>query len=177
MEESAGSCGMKGLTMENQGLYEVVKYPDRRLRETCAIVEAVGEAEKQEFARMYLTMKAYNGVGFAAPQAGIMKNMFVAQTDEDAVFFANTVIERANGFDIMEEGCLSVPGEMVNVERPYEITVTGLNLEGQKQEIKATGLLARVIQHEMDHLKGRLIIDYKKFLERAKFEFKRRFGR
>lgn len=73
----------------------------------------------------------------------------------------------------MEEGCLSIPGVSVNIERSYEVAVSGLNEKGQAVELKAKGLMARVLQHEIDHLKGRLIVDYLSLFERMKLKFRR----
>ncbi|HDQ25765.1 MAG TPA: peptide deformylase [bacterium] len=160
--------------MGNGYLYEPVVYPDKRLRLKCRDVESVDETEKEIFVRMYLTMKKYNGVGFAAPQAGILRKMLVADTGQEPVFLANPFIEKKAGLERFDEGCLSVPGETVNIKRPGKIRVVGLDQNGKKKEIDAEGLLARVIQHEIDHLNGKLIIDYMSVLERVKFGLRRR---
>ena len=87
---------------------------------------------------------------------------------------ANPRILKVNGSGRMEEGCLSVPGALVKVKRPSEAVVCGLNEDGEMVEIKANGLLARVILHEIDHLNGKLIIDYMNFLERLKYKVNKR---
>ena len=142
---------------------KIKKYPNKILRKKCAEIKKVGDEEANLFEKMLFTMRHFAGIGLAAPQIGIAKNLIVADTGEGAIKLANPVLLKVKGLDGLEEGCLSIPGVIVNIERPYEIIVSGLNENNQVIEIKAKGLLARVLQHEIDHLKGRLIIDYGKF--------------
>ena len=122
---------------------------------------------------MLLTMYTFNGIGLAAPQVGSSFQIIVADIGEGVVKLANPRIIKSKGEDRLAEGCLSLPDINVQIKRPYEILVEGLNDKGQRIEIKAKGLLARVIQHEIDHLRGRLIIDYLGLIDKMKL-FKRR---
>jgi peptide deformylase len=132
---------------------------------------------KDLFYSMVNTMYHSEGIGLAAIQVGIPKNIIVIDIDnleespsfEYPMCLINPKISLVNNKTCsMQEGCLSVPGEYVKVVRPSSILVQYLNLEGQICQIKAEGLLARVIQHECDHLKGKLLIDYLSHLEQDK---------
>ncbi len=149
-------------------LLEIKKYPNGILRRKCAEIHKVGDKEARLFEKMLFTMRYFAGIGLAAPQLGIARNLIVTDIGEGVIKMANPRILKAKGSDKMEEGCLSVPGIVVDIERPYEIIVSGLNEEGRVIEIKTMGLLARVLQHEIDHLKGRLIIDHLNLLEKFK---------
>jgi peptide deformylase len=142
---------------------EIRKFPDRVLREKCPPIVEISEREKRLFAKMLFTMKYYNGIGLAAPQIGIIDRLIVACIEEEPIMLANPEILAAKGCDIMSEGCLSIPDVSVEVERSFEIIAKGLNGKGELVELKVSGLLARVLQHEIDHLNGRLIIDYPGF--------------
>jgi peptide deformylase len=109
---------------------------------------------------MLFTMDYFCGIGLAAPQIGISKKLIVAEVEDQIVKLANPEIVVAKGHDNMAEGCLSVPDTRVEIERYTEITVKGLDEKGEAIEMEAIGLLARVLQHEIDHLNGKLIIDY-----------------
>jgi len=149
-------------------LLAIKKYPDIILREDCIQVEEITEKEKELFEKMLFTMRHFCGIGLAAPQIGISQKLIVAEVDGKTVKLANPEIVKAKGTDNMEEGCLSVPEVTVEIERPYEIIVKGLSKKGKLVEIEAKGLLARVLQHEIDHLKGKLIIDYLSLVEKFK---------
>ena len=150
----------------------IKKYPDKILRKRCVPVEKVTEKEKVLFEKMLFTMKHFCGIGLAAPQIGISKKLIVAEVEERTIKLANPEIIKIKGTDNMVEGCLSLPGFSVDIKRPYEVIVKGLNKKGQIVEVKAKGLLARVLQHETDHLKGKLIIDYMSPLEKVKFKLR-----
>ncbi len=154
-------------------LLEIRKHPDKILRKQCLPVDDITGKEFRLFDRMFSTMKHFLGIGLAAPQVGIAKKLIVAEVDGKIIKLANPEILETKGEGYMEEGCLSVPGLGVNIKRPFEIVVKGLNEKGKSVEIKAKGLLARVLQHEIDHLKGRLIIDYMSFFEGTNFRFKK----
>ncbi len=141
-------------------ILEIKKYPDAVLRKKCEAVEAVTAQEKRLFEDMLFTMHTFKGVGLAAPQIGLVKQLIVADIGEGMIKLANPEIISSSGSDRMVEGCLSVPERSVEIKRFYEVTVKGLNEKGERVEIEAKGLLARVLQHEIDHLRGRLIIDY-----------------
>jgi peptide deformylase len=144
----------------NRKILEIKKYPHPILRKKCELVEAVSMQEIELFEKMVFTMRAFNGIGLAAPQIGRSRQLIVADTGEGTIKLANPQIIEVKGNDKMVEGCLSIPGADVEVKRRYKVTVKGLNEKGKIVEIKAKGLLARVLQHEIDHLKGKLIIDY-----------------
>jgi len=153
---------------------EIRKYPDKILREKCQPVEEITSREKDIFTNMLFTMKYFRGIGLAAPQVGILRNLIVIDIGEGIIKLANPKVIKRKGEEEGMEGCLSIPGTGVSVKRSYEIVVEALNQEGKLIEVKAKGLLARVLQHEIDHLEGKLIIDYLPFLEKIKFRLKRR---
>jgi peptide deformylase len=147
---------------------EIKKYPDKVLRKQAVKVEGIGEKETKLFDDMLYTMGHFYGVGLAAPQVGISKCLIVIDIGEGPVRLANPEIVKTKATGKMKEGCLSVPGIDIEIERSYEILVRALNEFGEPIELKAKGLFARVIQHEIDHLNGKIIIDYLKFLDRIK---------
>nr|AEI30595.1 peptide deformylase [uncultured microorganism] len=149
---------------------EIKKYPDSVLRKKSLEIKEITDKETKLFEEMLFTMRHYSGIGLAGPQIGIAKNLIVADIGEGAIKLANPRILKTKGADQLEEGCLSIPGVTVNIERPYEIIVSGLNENNQLIEIKTKGLLARVLQHEIDHLRGRLIIDYLNLLDKFKLK-------
>jgi len=153
---------------------EIKKYPDSVLRKKPLEVREITDTESRLFNEMLFTMRHFAGIGLAAPQAGISKSLIVADIGKGAVMLANPVILEAKGSGKMEEGCLSIPGVGVIIDRPDEIIVSGLNEKGKLVELEAHGLLARVLQHEIDHLKGKLIIDYVGLLEKMML-FKAKF--
>ena len=138
----------------------IKKYPDKLLRKQSKPIEEITEKEIELFRDMLFTMKHFSGICLAAPQIGIAKKMIVAEVDNRIIKLANPQIVGMRGNNSMAEGCLSVPGVMIDIERPDEVIVQGLDEKGKTVEIRVEGLLARVVQHEIDHLNGRLIIDY-----------------
>ena len=153
---------------------EIKKYPDSTLRKKALEIKEITDKEIKLFEEMLFTMRHFAGIGLAAPQIGIAKNLIVADIGEGAVMLANPTIMETKGSGKMEEGCLSIPGVGVVIERAKEIIVNGLNEKGKNIELKAQGLLARVIQHEIDHLSGKLIIDYLNLLEKFKLRLQTR---
>ena len=151
----------------------IKKYPDSILRQKCVSVDGVTDKERELFGKMLFTMKHFCGIGLAASQIGISKKLIVAEIEERTIKLANPEIVDIRGFDNMAEGCLSIPDVTVDIERPDRIIVEGLNEKGETIEVKASGLLARVLQHEIDHLKGKLIMDYMNALEEPKVNVKK----
>jgi len=151
----------------------IKKYPDKVLRKNCSDVEEITDKEKELFEKMLFTMRHFCGIGLAAPQIGISKKLIVAEVENITIKLANPEIVDVRGSDNMTEGCLSVPDITVDIKRPTDIIIKGLNEKGQTVEIKTKGLLARVIQHEIDHLKGKLIVDYMNTLKKLKSKFKK----
>lgn len=147
--------------MDNQKqVLEIKRYPEAVLRKKSVLVGEITPKETKLFEDMLLTMYTFNGVGLAAPQVGNPVQIIVVDIGEGVIKLINPRIIKSKGEDKIAEGCLSLPDINVEIKRPYEVLVEGLNEKGERVEIEAKGLLARVIQHEVDHLRGRLIIDY-----------------
>ena len=131
------------------------------LREPTKPVAAVTDELRRLVDDMFETMHAAKGIGLAAPQVGRLERLFVAEVDEAKVAIFNPEIVDATGKPVKaEEGCLSIPEIYGDVQRPPQVTVRGLDADGQPVTLEATGLLARCFQHEIDHLHGRLFLDY-----------------
>jgi peptide deformylase len=145
-------------------LANVRQYPDPALRMKARDVSEFDEALASLVARMIRVMQSAHGVGLAAPQVGVLARVLVHQADEDGdpVALVNPRILVASGeTDVVEEGCLSLgaAGVTVEVERPVSVTVEARTPAGEELRLEVEGLGARVIQHEVDHLDGVLIID------------------
>lgn len=138
------------------------QYPDKLLRKQCQPIEKITEREIKLFRDMLFTMKHFCGIGLAAPQIGIAKKMIVVEMDNRIIKLVNPQIIDIRGIDSMAEGCLSVPDVTVDIKRPNEVVVQGLDEKAKTVEVRIEGLLARVVQHEIDHLNGKLIIDYRR---------------
>jgi len=136
------------------------RYPDPVLRqETTCVIMFDGHLERFLY-DMLRFMKDRKGIGLAAPQVGVLQRIIVADIYGGPLSLANPEIVTREGFDTMAEGCLSLPGVLVEVPRNTCIEVAGQDARGHHVEFEAKGLLARVLQHEIDHLDGRLISDY-----------------
>ncbi|MFH1577762.1 MAG: peptide deformylase [Candidatus Omnitrophota bacterium] len=162
--------------MDNQkNVLEIKRYPDPILRRKSAKVHEIDLNVVKLLEDMLRTMYAFGGIGLAASQVGSLVQIIVADTGEGAIKLINPCIINGKEENKLAEGCLSLPDINVEIKRPYEIIVEGLNEKNELIEIKASGLLARVIQHEMDHLRGRLIIDYLGLIDKMKlFKLKKR---
>jgi peptide deformylase len=147
---------------------EIKRYPESILRKKSTHIPEITPREVKLLDDMLLTMYTFNGVGLAAPQIGKTVQLIVADVGEGVIKLINPHIIKAKGEGRLIEGCLSLPDINVEIKRPYEILVEGLNEKGERVEIDTKGLLARVIQHEMDHLRGRLIIDYLGLIDKMK---------
>ena len=150
-------------------------YPASALRKRCLPVEEVGENEINLLKNMAETMYRNRGIGLAAPQVGFNKQIIIADIGKGPIELVNPQILSPKGKEKLDEKCLSLPGISVEVKRPKEVIVSGLNKRGKTVEMRLKGLIARVIQHEIDHLKGTLIIDYVNFIRR--FSLVRRINR
>jgi peptide deformylase len=147
----------------------ILEYPDPRLRQTAEPVSVVDDAVRQFAADLLATMYACKGVGLAATQVNVHKRIIAIDVSEERnrpLTLINPEIIRAQGLELAEEGCLSLPGIYDKVRRPAQITVRALGLDGLPFEVEADGLLAVCIQHEMDHLQGKLFVDYLSELKR-----------
>ena len=144
----------------------ILTEPNKLLRQISVTVEKVGDDERNLMDDMLDTMYAAPGIGLAAIQIGIPKRIIVIDIGRDKekkepMYFINPVIKNKNSEKaIYEEGCLSVPDQFAEIDRPSKCEVEYLDYNGKKQLLKADGLLATCIQHEMDHLEGILFIDY-----------------
>jgi len=153
----------------------VLHYPDDRLRTTAKPVAEITAQTRQLVADMLDTMYDENGIGLAATQVNVHQRVVVIDVSESRdqpLVFINPEIVSKSGDTTYEEGCLSVPQSYANVERAAEVTVKAQNTEGEWFELKADGLLAICLQHELDHLVGKLFIDYLSPLKRDRIKKK-----
>jgi peptide deformylase len=130
------------------------------LRERTPPVAEVTDEVRRLADDMFETMHAAKGIGLAAPQVGRRERLFVAEVEEQRIVLINPEIVLAEGKAKGEEGCLSIPEVYGDVERPARVVMRGLGADGQPFEVDATGLLGRCLQHELDHLDGRLFLDH-----------------
>jgi peptide deformylase len=153
----------------------ILRYPDARLHKVAAPVDEVDESIRTLVANMAETMYAAPGVGLAATQVDVHKQVIVidaSETRDQLLTLINPEILVATGVSDCEEGCLSVPGIYEKIERAEQVTVRALGLDGHAFEIEADGLLAVCIQHEMDHLKGRVFVEYLSRLKQTRIRAK-----
>ena len=142
---------------------EILTHPDLRLRQIAKPVSQVDKRIQQLVDDMFETMYEAPGIGLAATQVNVHKRVVVidvSDNKDDPRVFINPKIIELHGEEEMEEGCLSVPGFQEVVKRAEFITVTALDKDGQSFELEADGLLAVCVQHEIDHLNGKLFTDY-----------------
>lgn len=146
--------------------YQLRLYPDRVLRDKSLPVDDVDSEVSALFEGMAEIMYLYQGIGLAAPQVGVLKRVIIADIGEGLISLANPEILHKEDDEMMEEGCLSLPDIQVEIERKRVISVQGINQQGKEITQELDGLMARVIQHEIDHLNGILIIDYAALMEK-----------
>jgi peptide deformylase len=147
----------------------ILEFPDERLRKKAAPVETVDESVRRLVDDMLETMYAAPGVGLAANQVNIQKRVIVMDVSEEKnapLVLVNPELLEKQGSEEMDEGCLSVPGIFEKVTRAEKVRVRALDREGNRFELDAEGLLSVCIQHEMDHLEGKLFVDYLSPLKR-----------
>jgi peptide deformylase len=140
--------------------YQLKLYPDAVLRQKSLPINDVNGAVRDLMDGMAEIMYTYNGIGLAAPQVGMLQRIIIADIGEGLLTLANPQILQKEGEDRLEEGCLSLPDIQVDIARSHSIFVHGINPDGKEVQHELAGLMARVIQHEIDHLNGVLIIDY-----------------
>ena len=150
---------------------EIVIWPDPILKKKASPVSQVDDSIRSLVNDMFETMYAADGVGLAAPQIGVLKQVIVLDTtprqpESKPVAMINPQIIAQEGTTRYSEGCLSVPGEAEEVDRAARVTVKFLDVSGREQTIEADGLLAVAIQHETDHLHGTMFVDYLSPLKR-----------
>ena len=156
---------------------KILKFPDQDLRIKAKPVETFDEELKTLTDDMFETMHSVNGIGLAATQIGVAKQVAVIDISpekNEPLVIVNPEIQildptKTEDYD---EGCLSVPGFFEKISRPSDINLTYQDLNGKKQEIKPEGLLTKVIQHELDHLNGRLFVDHISELKRRRIRKK-----
>ena len=149
----------------------ILEYPDPRLRTLAAPVDAVDDALRDLIEDMLETMYAANGIGLAATQVNVHRRLLVADVSEernDPRVFINPVILAKDGVTKSQEGCLSVPGYYDEVERAERVRVRALGRDGESFEAELDGMLAICIQHEIDHLDGKLFVDYLSEMKRGR---------
>jgi len=154
---------------------KILKYPDARLRTVAKSVAEVTDATRELIDNLFITMYAAPGIGLAATQVDVHERIIVidisAEKDEPLVLI-NPEITKKNGSEVSEEGCLSVPTIYEKVERAESITVQALDRNGQSFTLSTDGLLAVCIQHEIDHLDGKVFVDYLSPLKQQRIEKK-----
>jgi peptide deformylase len=142
---------------------EILQYPDPRLTVPAERVEKIDAATRKLIDDMVETMYAAPGVGLAATQVDVHKQIVVIDVSDDRSdlrVFINPEITRREGLAVNQEGCLSLPGIYDNVERAESVTVTALDRNGSRFTLNASGMLATCIQHEIDHLHGRVFVEH-----------------
>ena len=158
-------------------ILHICTYPEEILRQRAEPITEIDEEVVKLVDHMAETMYSAPGIGLAATQVGVAKQLLVAdiaprRPESELIVLINPEIVAAEGEVIIEEGCLSVPEYQAEVKRHEKITVRGLNLKGEEVEIEAEGLLAVVLQHEIDHLNGMLFIDRLSKLKRDLYKRK-----
>jgi peptide deformylase len=138
----------------------LVHYPEPILRKVCVPVERFDSTLRDIAEEMTALMQSHFGIGLAAPQVGLEQRLLVCGIETQIIALANAQIQEGTQTGEFVEGCLSLPDIKVKVRRPERIRVSGYDIQGQRKSFAATGLWARVIQHELDHLNGVLICDY-----------------
>jgi len=155
-------------------LYDIVNVPDPVLKQTANMVETITPDIQKQMDRMLATMYNAPGIGLAANQVGLLNRVLVMDLSrkdegEDAspICMVNPeILYESEEMSVMEEGCLSIPQQYADVERPAIVRVKYLDYEGKEAELEASGLLSHCVQHEIDHLNGTLFIDYLSSLKR-----------
>ncbi|MFH0732320.1 MAG: peptide deformylase [Candidatus Omnitrophota bacterium] len=151
-------------------ILDIKKYPDKILRAKCTPVQAVNDEIRQLAEDMLFTMRASCGIGLAAPQVGVSECIIVADIGEGPVKLINPKIIQKKGKSVIEEGCLSLPEALLKVKRAHAVKIKALDEAGNEVTIDAEGLLATVIQHEIDHINGILLIDHANFIRKKMME-------
>ncbi len=153
---------------------EIITVPAAVLKETAKAVDTVDEALRAQMDDMLETMYDAPGIGLAANQVNLLNRVLVMDIDyredtdsKNPICMANPeIVWRSEEISVMEEGCLSIPGQFAEVRRPAKVTVKYLDYDGKEAELTADGLLSHCVQHEIDHLNGVLFVDYLSGLKR-----------
>ena len=140
--------------------YEIRTFGDPVLKTPAAAVTQIDGKIARLVDDMFDTLYASDsGIGLAAPQIGVQKQIFIWEVDDEAMVIINPEIVESRGEWVYDEGCLSIPGLYVEMLRPNEVLMRGLDLDGNELEIEASELMGRLFQHELDHLNGMLMFD------------------
>jgi peptide deformylase len=157
-------------------ILEILEFPDPRLRTVAKPVETVDDALRKLIDDMIETMYAASGIGLAASQVDVHQRLLVIdvseERDQPQVFINPRITPLTDDLAPYEEGCLSVPGFYEKVERPARVRIQALDRDGEPLDIEAEGMLATCIQHEIDHLDGKLFVDYISRLKRDRIKKK-----
>ena len=157
--------------MEKTAL-KIKLYPDPALRKKTYLVKEITSEQQDILGKMTQLMYENSGIGLAAPQIGINASMIVADIGTGLYKLINPRIIKREGLQVLEEGCLSIPGVCIKIKRAKKILVQAQDEFARSVTIEAEDLLACVFQHEIDHLRGRLIVDYASFFQRLKIRKK-----
>ncbi len=145
---------------------KILHYPNPILKKKSSKVE-IFDSELEDFVnKLFKVMRINNGVGLAAPQVGVLKRIAVIEYDGKSFTLINPRVVESSGLQDEEEGCLSFPGIYANVKRPEKVKIEVDNLKGEKEILEGEGYIARAFLHEMDHLDGKLFIEYLSQLKR-----------
>lgn len=144
---------------------DLVKIPNSILNEPCDEVTIFDDSLKDLVDNMFETMHYHKGIGLAAPQIGILYRLCVCEVETEKIVLINPVLTAQINPIKSDEGCLSIPQMMYEVDRYEQVTVNAMNLNGESFRVSAKGLMAIVIQHEMDHLDGVLIMDKGQYIQ------------
>ena len=156
-------------------LLPILRYPDPRLKKVAGRVDKFDDSIRRLASDMAETMYEAPGVGLAATQVDVHKRVIVidvSETRDQLLVLINPELVESDGLQVCEEGCLSVPGIYDKVERAERVTVRYLDLAGQEQRLEAEGLLAVCIQHEIDHLNGKVFVDHLSQLKQTRIRTK-----
>ena len=151
---------------------DIITVPDETLKKISEPIEKVGLNEKKLINDLFETMYSSNGIGLAAVQVGILKRVLVVdvsskEEEKKPICFVNPIIKKiSDEMSVYEEGCLSIPDTFIEIERPKICEVEYIDLDGKLKNIKCDGLLSTCLQHEINHLDGKLIIDHLTKLKR-----------
>ena len=150
---------------------EIFKYPNPILRRKSERIKEIGPEIRELALNMLKIMKENRGLGIAGPQVGELKRIIVVQTEGGPKVFINPeIVKRGEEAEIGEEGCLSLPGLYLKIKRQKKLILKTLNEKGEKIEMEAKGIFARILQHEIDHLDGILFIDRISFWQKLKIK-------
>lgn len=155
-----------------RNILNIKKYPDKILKAKCAPVKVVDDKTRDILSDMIFTMHAVSGIGLAAPQIGIKKQIAVVDVGKGPLCLINPKVIGQSGKSTIEEGCLSINDAIIKVKRSENVKVNAIDESGKNVTVNASGLLATVIQHEIDHLNGTLILDHAGFFKKKSLKIK-----